>query len=422
MSKNLETTKEKLEVKVRLVDAPAIENFNEKDSIITFDITNEVPLEMKSNVIKIVSESTKEQLEQIAPFIQKVFSLQEIYFAKYNPEDKDNSIQQYKDFKKIVTAKAIDEAFDPIYREVMNRKEEIVNMKKAFKEDLKNKMILLDENFSEYLKEEAEKKAKAEAKKNAAAEAAKAENEAKMKQLEENNKNQEIEKSILSSQNKIGQINIAVTSGLDNLSLEGLKKQADLIASYEFKDFKPDHAEVPDEKITEITQYFENVIKSSLSIINTKISQLNLQTENKDIKNENQVLNAQVPSSLEQQQTPNNFQQTPQQQQVVNNQQTTPQPTHSSFPVQQPADDYNKMILLKSMFENYTESIKQQNEQFIKDVKAISGEMQQKTLKDFLDKFTDNSAPQITDWMEKTMPWFMKGYTAFENFIKSNNK
>ena len=75
MNKSLDTKKEVLEVKVKLVDTPEIENFNKEKSIVTFDITNEVPLEMKSNVMKLVSESTKEQLEYVLKLRPKDFVL-----------------------------------------------------------------------------------------------------------------------------------------------------------------------------------------------------------------------------------------------------------------------------------------------------------------------------------------------------------
>ena len=419
MNKSLDTKKEVLEVKVKLVDTPEIENFNKEKSIVTFDITNEVPLEMKSNVMKLVSESTKEQLEQIAPFIQKVFSLQEIFFTSYNPEKKEESIAKYKELKKIVSAKAIDEAFEPMYREVMNRKEEIVNMKKAFKEDLKNKLLLLDENFSEYIEEEKKKKAAAEEKKNKEAN----EMKEKLAKAEALNNKQEIDKAIITCQNKISQINIAVTSGLANLSLEGLKNQKTTISSYTFDQFKPTNEGIEEERLNELKEFFNSTLKSSINIIDTKINELNLQQENNAIKNENNILNAQSPNSLDSQQPQGNFQEQPIQQNPVINQQTSnPNLQQSSYPINTPSDDYNKMILLKSMFENYTKTIKDINEKFIADVAVITKDMKQEVLKTFLNGFLEKSAPEISKWMDKTLPWFMKGYNKFEEFIKSNQK
>ena len=79
---NLETKKEVLEIKIQLIEQPELENFDEKNNSIKFDITNEVPLQMKSDITKMLSESTKKQLESITPFIQDVFKLQEVYTLK----------------------------------------------------------------------------------------------------------------------------------------------------------------------------------------------------------------------------------------------------------------------------------------------------------------------------------------------------
>ena len=74
------------------------------------------------------------------------------------------------------------------------------------------------------------------------------------------------------------------------------------------------------------------------------------------------------------------------------------------------------------MFENYTKTIKDINEKFIADVAVITKDMKQEVLKTFLNGFLEKSAPEISKWMDKTLPWFMKGYNKFEQFIKSNQK
>lgn len=427
---NLETKKEVLEIKIQLIEQPELENFDKKNNSIKFDITNEVPLQMKSDITKMLSESTKKQLESITPFIQDVFKLQEVYTLKYDPDKKEESIEKYKELSKLTVQASVNAAFEPIYREAKNRVDEVNKMKKTFVEELKNKKLILDENFKEYLdeklKESEDRKAKAEAKNNELKE--------KLAEAEAINKNQEIEKEILTSAGKITQINLSVSSSLNNLSLEGLLRLKENIKSYTIDLFVP-KIEIPELKTNELKELFDNAIKSSLNLIEIKEKELKLSQENIEVKNENKVLNSQGMNVLDTQQVPNTYSQPIQNQQevpqqnVINNQQGgfqqttqhTQSPQTTSNPIVTPPDDYNKLLRLRELFNNHSIRMKELNDEFVNQITPLITGLQNEGLNKYYSKFLGESANKISDWMTKIMPWFNRAFEPFETFIKSNN-
>lgn len=387
----LETKKEQLEVKILISEDPNVTNFDHQKKSLIFDCTNETTQEVRTLITDVLSDSTKEQIESITPFIQDVLSLQEIQNVSYDKENEKESLELYKKFDALTAAKRVDETFEPIYRLAKLRVDNINGIKKAFKDELKSKKLLLQDNFKEYLDEKARKKAEADAKKRAKDEAEINALKASNQEAQEKALQLEKEKHIADCRAKINAIQTSALSNIPFANIDGLGNLKFNIADTMFESLMPPkEAGLEKEIISALEREFETARINAINAIDDRVKALTLEQKNNELQQ-------QVPSSLDNQPEPTFHNPS-----YIKNEDKTDLELLS---------DYNKRI------QEYTLTIKKLNENLDYDLKVLINNVKDKGLQGYMNNFPQKSLPTINEWMDKTSSWSLKLKTQFEKHL-----
>jgi hypothetical protein len=400
----LETKKEQLEVKVIVGIDPKLTNFDHQKHALIFDITNETTTEVKNLITQVVSSSNQAQLESFVPFVQNVLSLQEIQNTFYDKDNEEESLKRFNEFNALTAAKRVDEAFELIYREAMDRKDQIVNLKKAFKDELKAKKSLLEENYKEYLDEKKRKADEAKAKKKAQDEAENLALKQAAEEAQEKAKRLEISNAIESCKNKISAIQTSALSNLNFANIDGLERLKFNIADTNFESYKP-NVELEKEVVEELRKLYIDTISNSVKAIDTKIQALKLAQRN-------EKLEQQVPESINTQQVPQNFEQQETNQVPPTPQSFTHTPTHKT--------DLELVAEFRQIVESYTNSVKSLNQNLRNDLAYVITNLENQELMNIVSNLPVKSLPTVDEWMEKMDTWSEKVKMNYEAFITNN--
>lgn len=391
--------KQTLEVQVENIeDFSSFKQDNEK-KLITIELPEATATDIKDGLKIVLSEIKKEELELMTPFILKFIELQDVYNIKYDPNNKEESIEQYKHYNSLIAPSNVNKEFEPIYRKAKNRLDEVNAMKKLFKEEVEKSKEVLAENFKEYLDEvnkaKDEAKAKREAKQNEAINEAKE----KLALAEEINKRQAVEKAILTAKEKINSISTSINSSLQVVNIVGLAEMKANLSAMSFAQFTPvmPEGEVLDEfNSNELHNLFVHVVGACTKSIEDKIKQYELETQNKNLQQ-------QQPEALQQQPVPQQF---------------------NPFPTEQPQGetDLDRLNNFKNIIHEYSFRVKALNEEYLKAMYAIMNEIQDPNLIQYIQKLPKESAPKVSQWMDNAVPWIDKITETYTNYYNQNNQ
>lgn len=377
------------------VSVEVVDNFNDLNiskGILSLDIPESSSDTFKNNIVSILTAIKKEQLEIMAPMIKTFIEMQSIYGTFYDPENKESSVEQYEYFSKnLISPTKVKDFFEPIYRPVAERKDEIVAMRKLFEEEAKNVKSVLAENFKEYLDEKNAKAIEAKKRKEEREAAAAKEMQDKLAEANEKAEKAEYEKNILKVKDKINGISTSVNSSVNVVNTQGLYQ---MLASVEAITFP---SIIGEEKVKEIDMkelldLFNNVVGGAVKVIQTKVKEIEATTQNEQ-------LISQTPQALEQTVAP------------------TFNPTPSEVPK---ADtDLDRIMNFDRVVREYSFRVKTLNVEYMELMNQLINEIEDPNVKIYLNKLPNESALKINQWMDSSIPWIETLVNAYKNY---NNK
>jgi len=379
-----------IEIPVEVVDD--FKDLNVSKGILSLEIPESSSETFKNNIVSILTAVKREQLEIMAPMIKTFIEMQSIYGTFYDPENKEESIKQYETFSKnLIAPSKVKDFFEPIYRPVAERKDEIVAMRKLFEEEAKNIKNVLAENFKEYLDEKNAKAIEAKKRKEEREAAAAKEMQDKLAEAKEKADLLEYEKSILRIKDKINGISTSVNSSVHVVNTAGLYQLQATVEAITFPSIIGTE-EIKEVDMNELLTLFNNVVGGAVKIIESKIKEI-------EIIAQNEQLQAETPKAL----------------------QEVPAPTFNPTPTEVPktTTDLDRVIVFENVVKEYSFRIKAVNDEYRKLMNEILVDIEDPNVKQYLNKLPNESALKINEWMDSSIPWIETLSNAFKQY---NNK
>lgn len=379
-----------IEIPVEVVDD--FKDLNVSKGILSLEIPESSSETFKNNIVSILTAVKREQLEVMAPMIKTFIEMQSIYGTFYDPENKEESIKQYETFSKnLIAPSKVKDFFEPIYRPVAERKDEIVAMRKLFEEEAKNIKNVLAENFKEYLDEKNAKAIEAKKRKEEREAAAAKEMQDKLAEAKEKADLLEYEKSILRIKDKINGISTSVNSSVHVVNTAGLYQLQATVEAITFPSIIGTE-EIKEVDMNELLTLFNNVVGGAVKIIESKIKEI-------EIIAQNEQLQAETPKAL----------------------QEVPAPTFNPAPTEVPktTTDLDRVIVFENVVKEYSFRIKAVNDEYRKLMNEILADIEDPNVKQYLNKLPNESALKINEWMDSSIPWIETLSNAFKQY---NNK
>lgn len=267
-----------------------------------YNLGNEVPKNVKDQIVSVINSSKPNELVQLNPVIIALEKLQSFKDVKYDPEKKNE--KEYTEMNKQIGSfnSSVKAVTDIMKKDAQNYIKSVNELKTYLETEAKTARENIQLNFKPYLDEKARKQKEAQDKKNQELIEANLKLTEENKRQAENLKNQKKQSQILVIQGEIGKISFSATNGIAVLNLDGLEKLKKEVESKDIQLLLPENDILEfgftDDEIFDLKVQFDNAISTSLSALNLAISNFKTNAENTALKNENEVMKAKDPNSF----------------------------------------------------------------------------------------------------------------------------